>query len=69
MNIDIPALFSMENAQREFPGTDVSWRFANATKNHAKPSECIACGACEEACPQHIEIRDLLREIAEKNEK
>lgn len=69
MNIDIPALFSMENAQREFPGTDVSWRFANATKDHAKPSECIACGACEEACPQHIEIRDLLRDIAAKNEK
>lgn len=25
-----------------------------------RPSECVKCGACEEACPQHIKIRDEL---------
>ena len=69
MNIDIPRLFTMVNVEREFPGTDVSWRFQNAVKEHGKPSECIGCGACEEACPQHIGIRDLLKEIADKHEK
>ncbi len=27
--------------------------------------ECIKCGACEKACPQHIHIRDELEKIAE----
>ena len=29
-------------------------------------SECIKCGKCEEACPQHIKIREHLGEISEK---
>lgn len=28
-------------------------------------SECVRCGACEEACPQHIAIRDELERVAE----
>ncbi len=28
-------------------------------------SECIKCGACEEACPQHISIRDELVRVSE----
>lgn len=28
-------------------------------------SECIKCGKCEEACPQHIKIREHLSEISE----
>ena len=30
-----------------------------------KAAECIKCGKCEEACPQHIKIRDELEGIAE----
>ena len=30
-----------------------------------RANECIKCGACEEACPQHIKIRDTLEEAAE----
>ena len=35
---------------------------------HGKKSanECIKCGACEEACPQHIKIRDELDKVCEK---
>ena len=32
-------------------------------------STCIKCGLCEEACPQHLKIRDLLCEVAEVFEK
>ena len=31
----------------------------------ARANECIQCGMCEEACPQHIEIRDELAKAAE----
>jgi hypothetical protein len=26
-----------------------------------KPENCIECGKCEKACPQHIAIRDNLK--------
>ena len=29
-----------------------------------RANECIKCGACEEACPQHIKIRDELEKAA-----
>ncbi len=29
-----------------------------------KASECVKCGQCEEVCPQHIKIRDILEKIA-----
>ncbi len=36
-------------------------------KRHKKKRavECIKCGKCEEACPQHISIRDELAKVAE----
>jgi predicted aldo/keto reductase-like oxidoreductase len=30
-----------------------------------KASECIQCAACEDACPQHIEIVEKLERAAE----
>ena len=29
-----------------------------------KASACIACGACMNHCPQHLEIPDLLTQVA-----
>ena len=69
MNIAIPRLFSMVNTKREFPHTNTERAFRESTRNNARPSECLKCGACEEACPQHIEIRKLLEEIALEYEK
>ena len=31
---------------------------------HKRASECIQCGKCEEACPQHIAIREQLKKVS-----
>lgn len=38
------------------------WLVSLHGKRHA--AECIRCGKCEQACPQHIRIRDRLAEVA-----
>ena len=34
-----------------------------------KAEECIKCGKCEKACPQHLKIRELLEAVAKEFEK
>ena len=31
---------------------------------HKRASDCVECGKCEDACPQHIKIRDELKRVA-----
>ena len=40
----------------------IFWAVANLGKKDAV--ECIGCGKCEEVCPQHLNIRELLAEAA-----
>ena len=37
-------------------------RYATMDK---KASDCIGCGACEDRCPYHLPIRDMLKTVAE----
>jgi len=68
--IAIPALFACLNAKRRFNTWNSENYFINVhTKQGGKPSECIKCGLCEELCPQHLPIRELLVEVAETFEK
>ena len=39
-------------------------QYANLAEKGAGPADCIGCGQCEEACPQHLEIRRLLQSVA-----
>lgn len=39
------------------------------TSEGRKASDCIKCGKCEKACPQHLPIRKLLADVAEAFEK
>ena len=35
---------------------------------HGKAGDCIKCGKCEQACPQHLSIREYLEQVAGKFE-
>ncbi len=71
-NIAIPDYFNLYNSYFRFGSVyngTVAHRYAKLAENGGKCSDCIACGLCEEHCPQHLPIRALLRDIAEKLEK
>ena len=67
--ISIPDLFACMNAKRVFNDCNANYYYSNAyTVHNGKASDCIKCGKCEKACPQHLPIRDLLEEVAKEFE-
>lgn len=72
VGIPIPEYFSLYNAHMHTRSDifDVQTvYYANITKTRAKASDCVACGQCERACPQHLKIIDGLKEVAAAFEK
>lgn len=64
-NISIPDLFACMNAKKVFQNWNTDYYYSNVhTVNNGKASECVKCGKCEEICPQHLPIRELLTEVA-----
>ncbi len=61
--IAIPSLIGAENHARRFNTEDARGRYNHAASKGGKPDACLACGLCEEICPQQLPIRELLREI------
>ena len=35
----------------------------------SRASDCVRCGKCEAACPQHLPIRELLEQVAAELEQ
>lgn len=69
-NIAIPDLFACMNAKKIYQTWNADYYYHQVhTKQNGKASDCIKCGNCEKACPQHLEIRDLLADIAKEFEK
>lgn len=54
--IPIPELFAALNEFRQEKRED--------TSIFAQAADCLECGQCEKMCPQHLHIRELLKDVA-----
>lgn len=69
--VNIPSCFEIFNTGRMFEEPQERTQFVYAVMNggvrgnKTYASQCIECGECMEHCPQHIEIPDRLKEVAE----
>ena len=57
--IPIPDIFALQNAKLGKEGYDEA-AYGNFS---ATATDCVDCGQCESACPQNLQIRDLLKEV------
>ncbi|MBR5515359.1 MAG: aldo/keto reductase [Clostridia bacterium] len=69
VNIAIPDFFSCLNGKKRYNTWNSNYYYGIYTEKGSKASDCIECGACEGLCPQHLEIRKLLKEVADTFEK
>ena len=59
VGIAIPDLFACFNNKRlSQEGSDEAYAAMEVGAD-----QCVECGQCEEACPQHLQIRQLLKEV------
>lgn len=66
-NIPIPEIFACLNAKKQFKDWNSEYYYKEVhTANRGKASDCIQCGKCEKACPQHLEIRALLKRASKE---
>ncbi len=68
--IAIPQYFALYNSVSRTTGSFSSQNvyYNNIFLKHGKASDCVGCGQCEKACPQHLPIREHLKEVAGKFE-
>lgn len=66
MGIRIPDLFNCYNQHVAYNSGNQSFWYGIITSTSGKASDCVKCGACEASCPQHLPIRKLLEDVAER---
>jgi predicted aldo/keto reductase-like oxidoreductase len=67
--IPIPDYFSLYSEKEWYSPKASKAKYEELAKGHGKASECIKCGQCERACPQHLLIRSLLVQVKDAFEK
>lgn len=71
MQIAIPDLFRVYNKSKrgEISDVEADEEYRQLTEPGGKARECLACGQCQVACPQHLEIINYLKDVAKCMEK
>ena len=71
MQIAIPDLFRVYNKSKrgEISDVEADEEYRQLTESGGKARECLACGQCQVACPQHLEIINYLNDVAKCMEK
>ncbi len=68
--ISIPDLFVTYNAKIQYRDRNADYYYNIVhTSVGRKASDCLKCGRCEKVCPQHLQIRKLLEDVAKEFEK
>ena len=63
LQIAIPEIFAVKNRETQKASWDGGKRaYTIATQGKGTASDCIECGQCESACPQHLPIIELLKD-------
>ncbi len=66
--VEIPGIFSLYNEAEIFDAQEEKkdlYYNTDVISESGRASACVACGACEEACPQNLEIIDQLERAVE----
>ena len=65
MNIAIPEIFNVVNRRRGSVEFRTKREYTIVTEGKGRASDCVKCGQCESACPQHLPIMKLLEDCRE----
>ena len=65
MSIPIPDIFTVANRRKGSPHFRTVREYTIVTEGKGKASQCVKCGQCERACPQHLPIISLLENSLE----
>ena len=69
-HISIPDLFAVMNTKQIHKNWDADRCYSEVhTATGRRASDCLECGKCEKACPQHLPIRQLLKDVAKAFER
>ena len=62
--VDIPGIFAAYNRRASdgyFKSLTEYFMITGVRKDYTGPANCIGCGKCEQHCPQHLPIRQELK--------
>jgi predicted aldo/keto reductase-like oxidoreductase len=69
MELDIPNMIDLYNENVYSGGSFLSAMAVGAMPEEKRPSACIGCRACEDACPQNIKISEMMSDFVTRLKK